>query len=173
MSTFSELITDQKTVSEWRGTIFNITINTQKSYNSKDERILEMMPELKDKFTLFLKTFFAENRLTDCLVDLSRSGKKVEDGVPVTKDHIKKISAHTQIEANLEGNGFLHSHTIINVIHNTRLYVNLGLIRRVGSTFLKKYLIKKNGEPGWLYVSATGRNSAFNSENYVKQGETI
>ncbi len=177
-STFSELITDEKEKSPWRGTIFNITINTQKSYNSKDPAALEMMPELKERFTLFLKSFFAENRLTACMVDLGRNGKKTEDGVAVEPAIIKQISAHTQIEANLDkhirgSTGALHSHTIINVVHSSRLRINIPLIKRVASKFLAKYLIKKNGEPGLVYVSATARNSAYNSENYVKAGELI
>ena len=188
MSTFSELIVSEKAKSKWRESIFTVTINTNKSFKGDTD-----LTDLKKAFIDFLKKIFAEDKLKTLLIDLLKpedlekinlrrqyAGESVIYGVPLgsapsesNNTQIKEITAHTQIESNLDNTAKLHSHTTIKVIHNSRLQVNTQLIQRVGAKYLSKYIVKKNGDTGSIYVRATGRNTSYLMENYTKEGKKI
>jgi len=190
MSTFSELIVDEKQKSEWRSSIFTITINLNKSYKGEYEYSME---ELKDKFISFLKSIYAEDNLKSLLLDLIKpedlklinarreyKGESAIYGFPLDSEvsernhtKIKEIKAHTQIEVNLLNTGKLHAHTTLEVVHNSRIQVNTQLIQKVACKYMHKYILKKDGKMGSIYVRATGRNTSYNIENYTKGGEDI
>lgn len=159
-STFSELVTDKKPKNEWRQSIFLVTINTNKSYNSRDPKTLELMPKLRETFDNMLHQLFDRRNLIKLLVDLGRPGsgeKKL-----LQPENVKDIEAHTQVEVNEEGRAFLHSHTTIKVTHNTRVHVNLKLLRAVVGKVLKPVGVSNP------FVSVRGVKTTFNVEEYVK-----
>lgn len=174
-TTFSELIVDKKKKSIWRESIFTVTINTNKSLVSKNEKIQEKLGEMKVKFREFLEGMFKHSNIPKFLIDLKKpgtelpiiDGKQVK-GVPINMDDLKEWNAHVQIESNLEGTGNLHAHATIKVVHKTRIQVDTTIIQRVGTKFMGQYLIKKNGEQGHLYVRATGRSTSYVMENYTQ-----
>ena len=91
-STFSELVTDKKPKNEWRQSIFLVTINTNKSYNSRDPKTLELMPKLRETFDNMLHQLFDRRNLIKLLVDLGRPGsgeKKL-----LQPENVKDIEAH-------------------------------------------------------------------------------
>jgi len=189
-STFKELIVDEKKKSNWRESIFTVTINLNKSFKGEYDYPME---ELKDKFISFLKEIYAEGNLKKLLLDLIKpddlkkinarrayKGEKAIYGFPLDSEmserndtQIQEIHANTQVESNLIKTAKLHAHTTITILHNSRIQIDTQLIQRVACKYLHKYLTKKNGEPGSIYVRATGRSTSYNMENYTTGGETI
>jgi hypothetical protein len=88
-------------------------------------------------------------------------------------DKLKEWKANVQIESNLDNTGFLHAHATIEIVHNTRINIDTVLIQKIVTRYMGDLLLKKNGEQGHLYVRATGRATAYQTENYTKGGETI
>lgn len=187
-TTFTELIVDSKKKSPWRQSIFTVTINTNKSLTSKDEKTQEKLHALKAKFLEFLKGVFKHQNIPKLVLDLGKpgqipktntDGKKII-GYPIDSqfainngDKLKEWKANVQIESNLDNTGFLHAHATIEIVHNTRINIDTVLIQKIGTRFMGDLLQKKNGEQGHLYVRATGRATAYQTENYTKGGEAI
>lgn len=174
-TTFSELIVDKKKKSEWRESIFTVTINTNKSFNSKDENVQNKLAEMKIKFRQFLEGMFKHSNIPKFIIDLKKPGTempivdgKIIKGYPVSLNDLKEWSAHVQIESNLENTGNLHAHATIKIVHKTRIQVDTTMIQRVGTKFMGEFLMKKNGEQGHMYVRATGRSTSFVMENYTQ-----
>jgi len=164
-SNFSELIVDQKPKTKWRESIFIITINTNKSYNSRDLATLEKMQEINNEFDNLLHNLFDKRNLLKLFVDIGKPGSKQR--ILLNPDRVQAIEANTQKEVNKEGKAFLHSHTIIKIIHDTRVLINLKLIRAVVEKKMEKALTI-NGKYTKPFVSVKGTKTQFNLEQYVK-----
>jgi hypothetical protein len=187
-TTFSELIVDSKKKSPWRESIFTVTLNTNKSLHTKNEKVQENLSAMKKKFIEFLEGIFKHEAIPKLVLDLGKPGTIIPQGpngekvigYPIDSqfaenngDKLKEWSAHVQIESNLDGTGYLHAHATLKIVHNTRIQINTKLIQYVGTRFMGQYLKKKNGEQGHLYVRATGRSSSYVMENYTKGGSDI
>jgi hypothetical protein len=174
-STISEHITTQKKTSGFTGSIFTLTINTNKSLNTKNEAVIERLPEIKQCFEDLAANLFAERNLPKIIEifqfstsTLQTAGKAKEKVImPFDQDKIKDIKAETVIEANTDGLGFLHLHSVITVIHKEKVQINLKLVKAVVYRKLEKCLTF-DGKYKKPYVSVRGRKTAYAIENYLK-----
>lgn len=166
----TELIVPKKSKEKIRESIFRILINTNKSLNSKKLIVLQRLPEIKKKMIELLSSLFSQRNLIKILEVGNYAN--YEKRLAETSDIIN-ISAHSQLESNLEGNGLLHSHTIIKVQHSTKILVNIKLLKKIVYKYLADVLTF-NGKFSKPFVSVQGmKNDAFSVENYVKEGVEI
>ena len=172
-SEFSESITGHEKKNEYSGSIFTITINTNKSFNSKNEAVQERLPEIKKCFEELAHGLFTESNLPKLMTGVEYSpnelGEKIRHQIPAD---IKEINASTQVEANIDVRGFLHLHSVINVIHKGKVQVNLQLLKAVVNrklndclSFPDKNGILKFNKP---YINVRGRKTVYAIEQYVK-----
>jgi hypothetical protein len=163
-SKFTELITDKKVKTKWRQSIFIVTINTNQTYNSRDMEVLKRMPEIDREFDDLLHNLFDRRNLIKLFVDIGKpkSGQRIL----LNPDRVKEIEANTQKEVNTDGKGFLHSHTIIKIVHDTRVLVNLQLVRNVVKKKLENVLTF-NGKFKSPVVMVKANNTSYQLEKYV------
>lgn len=165
-SDFSTLDVGEKPKTKWRESIFLVTINTNKSYNSNNLETLNRMPEIDKEFDDLLHNLFAKHNLIKLFVNIGKPGSKQR--TKLTDEHVQSIDAHTQKEINHDIRGFLHAHTTIKIVHDTRVLINLPLIRTVVKKKMEKVLTI-NGKFTSPYVGVKSRGTAYNIENYVKK----
>lgn len=169
-STISELIVPKKSKEKIRESIFRILINTNKSLNSKKLSVLHRLPEIKKKMIELLSSIFAQRNLIKIL-EVGNYGN-YDKRLAQTSDIIS-VSAHSQLESNLEGHGLLHSHTIIKVQHSTKILINIKLLKIITYKYLQEVLTF-DGKFSKPFISVKGmKNDTFAVENYVKEGNVI
>jgi hypothetical protein len=127
------------------GSVFLVTINTNKSYHCEDECVKKLMPELEVYFKALAENLFSDKNIPKLLVQ-SRKEKVLVNGKnewirkPVNLDLVDSIEAKTNIEANMDGKAFLHLHSYIRVKHRTHLLLDLTKITDITYKILKKPL---------------------------------
>ena len=163
MKVQSEIDTTIRTVnkkvqkSKVHGSAFIITINTNKTYNSADEKAIERLPAIRERFTKLLQALFSESNLPKIIQEVY-----TENGVKKFRmtNKLINIKARTDIEANIENRGFLHSHTYIQVVvRDVNIQVNMSLIKPVIYAALKDVLTV-DGKFKKPYVSVKGERSS-------------
>ena len=164
-SKFNEIITDKKKKIIWRESVFLITINTNKSFNSVNLTSLEKMQDIKTCFENMNHKLFSENNIMKLLVRVEGRGSERKQ-FDIDRDLIKSIKAQTSIEANLKMRGFLHSHTSINVIHKNKVQINLQLLKRVIYKSLEDCLTI-DGEYKKPYVNVKATSTNYELTHYT------
>jgi len=166
----SELIVPKKSKEKIRESIFRILINTNKSLNTKKLIVLQRLPEIKKKMIELLTALFSQRNLIKILQVGNYAN--YETRFAETSDIIA-ISAHSQLESNLNGGGLLHSHTVIKVQHSTKMLVNIKLVKKIVYKYLEGVLTF-DGKFSKPFVGVKGmKNDSFSVENYVKEGEEV
>lgn len=161
----TELDNKNKTNNKWRKSLFLCTINTNKSFNCIDEKTCERLPEIKAKLIKLLEDLFTKKNIIRLTYDLGPVGNK--DKKSINPERIKDIEIKSQIETNYNGRGFIHSHTLIEIVHNTRVQLDLVAIKNIIYKFLEKSLTF-NGKFNKPYINIRAtRSSSFAIENYV------
>lgn len=165
-SNFSELITDKKKKNIWRESIFLITINSNKSYNSRDMEKLNSMEKIKECFNNLAHKLFNKDNVFKLLRGVEGT-KENKSYYEPEKDIIKNIDVNTQLEANLEVRGFIHLHSTIKVIHQKKIQVNLELLKRVIYKYTENCLTIE-GQYYKPYINIKGRSTNYEMVNYAK-----
>lgn len=162
---FNTLITDKKKKAEYSGSIFLITINSNKSYNSRDIGTVNNLEEIENCFKELSEKLF-KNNAAKLLVQVEGRGtdKKI---IPLEKDDIKNIDSVSQLEVNKDGRGFIHMHTTLTVIHKKKIQINLELLKRVVYRKMEPCLTI-DGKYYKPYVNVRGKKSDYSILNYVK-----
>lgn len=151
----------KKAKNKWRSSLYDITINLNKSLNTKSDSAKEI-PIYKEKLKTFLISIMDKDRINKIFLNCGRVGTPKTEWKLLTKDHIKEIEVKNLIEANTQGLGFLHSHTFIKIIHDSRVCVNLDLLKKTFYKYAEPWL---TGKP---YINVQGRtDTAYNMENYL------
>lgn len=147
-----------------RSSLYNITINTNKSLVSNADNI----PALKDMLKSFLLAISKPEKFEKFLIDMGPVGTPRTHYKPATSDIIESITINNTIEANVSGRAFLHSHTIVKVIHKSRVQINIDLLKKIFYRYSKS-LLTVGGEymKPYINVKAT-TDTEFNMVNYVK-----
>ena len=155
-----------------RKSVFLLTINTNKSFNSKNVN-MDKMQIIKKKLITLLEDLLTEKNIIRLTLDMGPIGTPRTEAKPIESNKIYEIKYKSQIEANTDGNGFLHSHSVIEIIHKTRVLINLPRLKNVIYKFMEPVLTIDNKfyKP---YVKVKGATSqAFAMENYVSEGKEI
>jgi hypothetical protein len=150
-------ITKSKGKLKWRASIYDITINTNKSLIGVSAEKIE---EIKKKLEIFIRSVITSEKMPK-LIYGAYTGK------PAGEENFRNISVKSAIEANEHGRSFLHSHSIIRVEHRIPIKINITLIKNTfykymdeTLTFEGKYL-----KP-YINIKAVP-DTAYNMENYV------
>lgn len=146
---------------------FLITINTNKTYQCCEKERIAKMPEIERVFRELVNSLFSQENVGHLVVGVRRNanGKNEQFRPPIG---IKSITAKTNIEANAEGLGFLHTHTYIRVVHSSKVQIDIGLIKKITYKILEPVLTF-NGKFLKPYVNIQGtHSSAFSIDEYVK-----
>ena len=160
-----ELVTNKGKLRE-RSSIYDITINTNKSLNSNNS--IEFISQLKDMLKSFLVAVTRDDKFKKFITDMGKVGTPRTEYKPASPDIIKKIDISNTLEANINGRGFLHSHTIVKILHTSRVQINMELFKKVFYRYSKD-LLTIGGKYEMPYIHVKGvADTAFNMENYVK-----
>ena len=151
--------------------VFDLTINTNKSLNSRDSKTLERLPEIKECLKELGHKLLKQNLVEKFLVDMPASLEAKKNVSP----RILEFESNAQIESNTEKYGMLHMHVIYSIVHETKIKFDLPLLKKVIYKFLEKCLTfdKKYFKP---YIHIRGRkDDAFSMREYInnKNGEII
>lgn len=147
----------KKGVLMWRASIFDVTINTNKSLVGATPEKIE---ELKNSLERYIRVVFDRDRLPSLFTNTKN------EKIPL--DSVRNITVKSVIEANVHGRSFLHSHTIVRVEHKISVRLNLAVIKSTLYKFLEKSLTL-DGEFKKPYVNVkVASDAAWNMENYVK-----
>lgn len=159
---FNTLITDRKPKNEYSGSIFLITINSNKSMNTRDPGILERIDEIEKCLKEISDVLFSEKNVMKLLcVPLENKQKENID-----PENVKSIKVNSQLEANREERGFVHLHTTINVVHKKKIQIDLNLLKRVVYRKMNDCLTF-NGKFYKPYVNVRGQKTAYSIEQYA------
>lgn len=170
-ATYSLNIVTNKPKSKERASMFLVTINTNKSYHGAES--YESLKSLEARFKDIAENLFSPQNSVHLLQDIGRPGSRLAaNPIPASRSqNIKSIDSKVQIEANTDGRAFLHLHALIKVVHQTRVRVNLPLLKRIVYKRLDPEWDAKNNPSGGKfrpYINVRGmKNASFNLENYV------
>lgn len=162
-----------------KGSDFIITINTQQSINCCKSEVIERIPEIERVFKGLLLSLFSEKNLPKLLVQANKTNEMKKNArtgkmqyiyihSPAPAGAVKLVRAKTAIEANIAGNGKLHSHTYIHTEHSgIKLQISLDTIKKVVYKVLEPVLTF-GGKFRKPYVNVRGVTNTSALESYVQ-----
>ncbi len=168
----SELI-GKKEKTKKKRSVFDLTINTNKSLNTRNGTVLDRLPEIKECLKELGHNLMKQNNVEKLLIDMNEEKKS---------PRILEYEASAQIESNTEGKGMLHMHIIYSITHETKIKFDLPLLKNVIYKYLEKCLTfsaageKREGKFYKPYVNIRGRHDdGFSMREYVKsrQGPNV
>lgn len=171
---YNKMITelnDKKKNNRLRQSLFLLTINTNKTFNCVDKCKLERLPLIKQKLITLLEDLLSKKNILKLTLDLGPVGSN--ERKQINPDKVKNIEVRSQIEANLKGAGFLHSHSLIEITHDTRVQLDLLLMKNIIYKYLQKVLTfdGKFSKP-YINLRAT-KSQEFAMQNYVSEGTEV
>lgn len=159
----SELI-GKKEKTKKKRSVFDLTINTNKSLNTRNSAVLDRLPQIKECLKELGHNLMKLNNVEKLLIDMND---------PNSKPRILEFETSAQIESNTEGKGMLHMHIIYSITHETKIKFDLPLLKNIIYKYLEKCLsfpfLESKAKFYKPYVNIRGRHDdGFSMREYVK-----
>lgn len=137
----------------WRASVYDITINTNKSTVNESSELIE---KITNRLETYIKTVLNKNAVKLLIQPIGGKSYKV-----------KNISSNSAIEANMDGKALLHSHTIIRIEHEGKIKLNIAAVKTTCYKYMEEVLtIDGDFKKPYVNIKAIS-DTAFNMENYI------
>lgn len=148
-----------------KSSIFEIVINPNKSYVNDFEGKMKVIESAFHKACEYIFASRNVMKLIKCICPGCKSGKD-----PCSREDIAKKITEINCVASVEvgsRRGFLHCNATLNVIHNTKIQVNLVRLRQVSNLLMSRVM---NNPRVYVGVKCLTSN-LHNSMNYVSHAK--